>query len=92
MKRGGPVDFSFAEFFANRYRYRPEADPNLPPNIEWRPELFRWALHDGYRYDYLLVRGPPMSVWFEGAAVQYSQIAENGEWHLLAATPSPAAL
>ncbi|HTM44453.1 MAG TPA: hypothetical protein VL137_05830 [Polyangiaceae bacterium] len=90
VKRGGPVDFSFAEFFANRYRYKPEADPNLPPNIEWRPELFRWAVHDGYRYDYLLVRGPTMDAWFMDAPVQVRQIAENGEWHLLGLAPLPA--
>jgi len=86
VKRGGPVDFSFAEFFANRYRYRKEQDPNLPPNLEWEPRQFRWAAHGGDRYDYLLVRGPVHEPWFSDTGVRYTTVAAHGPWKALART------
>ena len=85
VTRGGPVDFSFADFFGTRYRYRPEAEPHLPGGVEWAPGRFRWARHDGYRYDYLLVRGPVLPIWFVGmpAGVSYRLVVSRGPWHLL---------
>lgn len=51
VKRGGLVDFSFAEFFPMWYRYKPELLPGLPDEFDWRPHSFRWGAHHGDRFD-----------------------------------------
>ena len=55
VERRGIVDFSFAEFFANPFRYEPGKAPPLPPEVEWFPTRFRWSEHGGARFDCFLV-------------------------------------
>jgi hypothetical protein len=83
--KGGIVDFSFAEFFPNRFRYRAGMDPPLPYNVEWRPRQFNWRVHGGALYDYFLVRG----AWtpFDGATSRVELVARDGPWALYRQTP-----
>ncbi|HTV21782.1 MAG TPA: hypothetical protein VMG12_23995 [Polyangiaceae bacterium] len=83
VKRGGLVDFSFAEFFPMWYRYKPEQLPGLPDEFDWRPQTFRWGAHHGERFDYLLVRGPVIDDWFEGDPSRVYTVARHAEWTLL---------
>jgi hypothetical protein len=83
VRRGGLVDFSFAEFFPMWYRYREELLPGLPDEFDWRPNTFRWGLHHGERFDYLLVRGPVLAEWFEGSPERVYPVATEREWTLL---------
>jgi hypothetical protein len=79
VERGGIADFSFAEFFPNRFRYKPGMDPPLPYNFEWTPDAFVWAEHGGVLYDYFLVRGA-MTDPFKGATTRIELVARHGEW------------
>jgi hypothetical protein len=83
VRRGGLVDFSFAEFFPMWYRYRQEYLPGLPDEFDWRPGTFRWSVHHGERFDYLLVRGPVLPEWFEGSPDRVHTVTEQREWTLL---------
>jgi hypothetical protein len=83
VKRGGLVDFSFAEFFPMWYRYRDEQLPGLPDEFDWHPQSFRWSAHHGERFDYLLVRGPIVPEWFEGEPERVYTVVQNQEWTLL---------
>jgi hypothetical protein len=83
IKRGGLVDFSFAEFFPMWYRYKPALLPGLPDEFDWRPQTFRWGAHHGDRFDYLLVRGPIVADWFEGKPDRVYTVAQHQEWTLL---------
>jgi hypothetical protein len=80
VERGGAVDFSFAKFFPNRYRYKAERRPKLPDNIEWQPFSFRWAMHGGEMYDYILVKGPVPRAWFPPGTVDLVVLAVSGPW------------
>jgi len=91
VEKGGVVDFSFAEFFANPFRYKPAHDPPLPEDFEWAPMQFDWRRHGGARYDYYLVRAdpaaPPLDP-FRGATDTIVQRARSGRWLLFERTPS----
>lgn len=54
-EKGGIADFSFAYFYVQLVRYRPDAVvPLVPDSFSWRPESFDAKL--GARYDYFIVR------------------------------------
>lgn len=94
VHKHGVVDFSFAEFFANRYRYRPEHTPSLPLNFEWNPVTFRWLLHGGDRYRYFLFRVTDprfFERWnpFQGAPFPVDLVARSGDWWLFEPQPIP---
>ena len=55
VEKGGLVDFSFAEYFPNRYRYLPDRSPQLKA-ASWQPWALNWRQHGG-DYDFVLVRG-----------------------------------
>lgn len=84
VDHGGMVDFSFAEFFPMRFRYRSGTRPPLPPLFRWRPWLFRWAEHGGNQFDYFLVSaesdlGPRI---FHGATEPITLERQEGIWWL----------
>jgi hypothetical protein len=81
VERGGITDFSFAEFFPNRFRYKPGMDPPLPYNIEWTPTEFDWSAHGGALYDYFLVRGTEFTP-FKGATTRIELVARHGPWRV----------
>jgi hypothetical protein len=82
--RGGIADFSFAEFFPNRFRYREGRDPPLPYNVEWAPYQFDWRAHDGQRYDYFLIRRGLQNPWdpLAGATTEIELVDRRGSWWL----------
>ncbi len=54
-QKGGVADFSFAFFYSQLVRYRPEAvEPLIPDSFSWRPERFDDSMRSSY--DYFLVR------------------------------------
>jgi hypothetical protein len=88
VEKGGVVDFSFAEFWVNRYRYRPEHDPRLPDDFEWRPGLFDWQEHGGSTYDYVLLRAndPRVARGWQTQRVPepITLLGHGGGWYLFA--------
>ena len=79
VERGGIADFSFAEFFPNRFRYRHGMDPPLPYDVEWKPQQFVWTAHGGDLYDYFLVRGSTLHP-FEGATTRIELMERRAGW------------
>lgn len=84
IKNGGVVDYSFAELFPAWYRYREGMEPNLPEEFDFNPNEFRFAEHDGERYDYFLVRGRVLPEWFASAPNGMRVLARADDWTLLA--------
>lgn len=84
VDHGGMVDFSFAEFFPARFKYRPESRPPLPPLFRWRAWLFRWTEHGGDRFDYYLVNAKSdfASKLFAGATEPITLERHLGNWWL----------
>lgn len=82
---GGMVDFSFAEFFQFRFRYRPEHQPPLPGHFHWDPWPWTFAEHGGTAFDYFLVhsvrdRGPEMFAHTQAPPIVLE--AHEGDWWL----------
>lgn len=58
-KKGGVVEFTFAEFPQSPFRFKKEArPPSIPPRWEWTPERVD-PDRDLTWYNYVLVRGGP---------------------------------
>jgi len=58
-RKGGVVEFTFAEFPQSPFRFKPETRPPLiPPRWEWVPERVD-PDRDLTWYKYVLVRGGP---------------------------------
>lgn len=93
VERGGMVDFSFADFFLPRFRYKPDSKPPLPPLFRWRPWLFRWNQHGGELYDYYLVRSPVDlgRRIFYGASEPIFRERRHGQWWLYRRGPRETA-
>ncbi len=53
-EKGGVADFSFAYFYVQLVRYRPEVTPRIPDFFALQPETFDWRRHGAY--DYFVVR------------------------------------
>ena len=53
-EKGGIADFSFAYFYPQLVRYRPDVEPLVPDAFSWRPQTFDDRLRSSY--DYFLVR------------------------------------
>jgi hypothetical protein len=89
VRHGGISDFSFAEFFPNRFRYRPGMDPPLPYNVEWVPQAFQWPVHGGALYDYFLIRHGQHARWapFVGSTTKIELVARYGDWRLYRQSP-----
>ena len=51
----GVADFSFAQF-GLLVSYRPGADIPIQRGFEWFPQTFDWQRHEGWLYDYFIVR------------------------------------
>jgi hypothetical protein len=89
VESGGIADFSFAEFFPNRFRYRAGMDPPLPYNVEWQPGAFDWKTHGGRLYDYFLIRGDDLDP-FRGATTHIELVGREGPWAVYRQTnPTP---
>jgi hypothetical protein len=85
----GIVDFSFAEFFANPFRYAPGREPPLPEDFEWFPTRFRWREHGGERFDCFLVRAPVDlgAMLLAGAPAPPRLELRAGDWWLYSTAP-----
>lgn len=85
VERQAVADFSFAEFFPNRFRYQADRDPNLPDHVEWAPGAFRWSKHSGIVYDYFLIRNGTRSLpnQFAGATTKFELVTSNKPWSLV---------
>lgn len=55
-KRGGIVDFNFAEFYSQMARYKADAGPRIDERVSWNPTTFDWDANGGGNYDYFLVK------------------------------------
>lgn len=80
--KGGLVDYSFADFYTSRYRYRPEFGSRLPLGFEAHAGDFSWDEHS-YDYTYFVFRGrrQDWEALLPGGKVS---VKENvGSWWLL---------
>jgi hypothetical protein len=57
VRKGGLVNWSFANNFQSIIRYRPGVEIATTRNLYRNPRLFRWGTNDS-RYDFFLVRAP----------------------------------
>ena len=88
VKKGGVVDFSFAEFFPNRFRYKAGARSGFTGPVlkhDFHPEEFVWSEH-ATDYEYFLLRtvreeSSPAWIFGEGRK-QVSLKAHSGKWWL----------
>lgn len=55
-KRGGIVDFSFADFYSQMARYQADAGPRINETVSWYPTAFDWDAHGGAKYDYFIIK------------------------------------
>jgi hypothetical protein len=86
-ERGAIVDFSFAEFFPEVMRYRPNSSSGWPPGAEWTPHLFDYAARRGDHYDFFLVCNdrPVEDELYRGAPVRGRLLAQAGYFWLYSA-------
>lgn len=84
-KRDGIADFSFAEFFPNRYRYAEAGRSHLPARIEWKPGLYDPACFAN-RYRFVVVRGRFPRPWLTHDLVRL--VASRPPWTVLESSPS----
>jgi hypothetical protein len=65
-----------------RYRGTPWSMPSV-----WNPSEFNWKIHEGWRYDYFLVRSQgPRPALFRDAGPSIELIAQRGAWLLYGRT------
>lgn len=55
-RRGGIVDFNFADFYSQMARYKADAGPRIDEGVSWYPTMFDWDARGGAKYDYFLVK------------------------------------
>lgn len=55
-RRGGIVDFNFADFYSQMARYKADAGPRLDERVSLNPTAFDWSANGGAKYDYFLVK------------------------------------
>jgi hypothetical protein len=59
-RKGGAINWSFANSFPSLIRYRPGVELRETRGLYLEPRLFRWGTNDS-RYDYFVVRAPDAS-------------------------------
>lgn len=55
-KRGGIVDYNFADNYSMMARYKANAGPRIDEVVSWYPSMFDWDKHGGANYHYFLVK------------------------------------
>ena len=81
----GIVHPSFAEFTGMPVGYKPEYTPRASiQGVAWNPKGFNWQTHEGYKYDYFLIRSPVnvSSYIFRSAPCPINLAAQSGMWWL----------
>lgn len=79
-EKGGHVDFSFAYFYVQPIRYRPDHTPRVPDSFSWRPTSFDPAVHG--EYDYYVVRSAEDPEEFWSGRLAVVPRVHSGDWWL----------
>ncbi|MGZ8216249.1 hypothetical protein [Methylomagnum sp.] len=85
VEKLGIVDYSMANSFPVMVRYhRPEVDPFVSEFLTWRPSTFDWNIHQGWKYDYFVVRATTdfQQRLFGEAACPVKLVANKNHWWL----------
>lgn len=86
----GVSDPSFAVTFVQPVAYKPAHIPKAKfEGFEWNPQWFDWQVHEGYKYDYFIVRAPVDvgNRLFRTARCRIALTAQAGEWWLYRKEP-----
>lgn len=87
-ERGGYVDFSFATFYPELVRFRPETLPALPQGMTSDAGIASNDPTHRVAYDYQLIRGgEDVGPSLAAAGLSPFVVARSGPWWLLAARP-----
>lgn len=84
-RKSGVTDPSFAGNYAQPIAYKPEYAPKATfQAFAWNARYFNWNAHQGYKYDYFIVRAPVDGggYLFRTANCQVPLIAHSGMWWL----------
>jgi hypothetical protein len=83
--KSGISNPSFAENFVQPVAYKPEYVPKVKfQGFAWNPQWFDWQAHEGYKYDYFVVRAPVDggAFLFRTATCKIYLAARSGQWWL----------
>ncbi|HKR36054.1 MAG TPA: hypothetical protein VJT10_14520, partial [Steroidobacteraceae bacterium] len=84
VRRGGIVDFNFADFYSSMVRYKKDAGPRMTETMAWVPTAFQWTLHGGDKYDYFIVKadGDISAALFKDRLASVELVKRSGWWWL----------
>ncbi len=83
VEKGGTADPSFAGVYTGRFRYRPEAKPDLPSGFSNHPEHFDWSAQ-AHQFDEFIVRSSrrdPLDL-FADSENEVKMVDRSGSWSL----------
>lgn len=86
----GVTDYSFAGFYITPVNYKLGYVPqNAGGGLAWNPRLFDWRAHEGYKYDYFVVRAPGdmSALIFKTATCRIGLVTHSGQWWLYRRDP-----
>lgn len=86
----GITNPSFAVGYGMPVIYKPGYAPWLNfQGLVWNPKLFDWQAHEGYKYDYFVVRTPVdvSNFIFRTAPCGIDLVMHSGQWWLYRRTP-----
>ncbi|MGC2048077.1 MAG: hypothetical protein WA635_05660, partial [Gallionella sp.] len=86
----GITNPSFAETYMQPVVYKPEYVPRIKfQGFPWNPQRFDWQVHEGYKYDYFVVRAPvDVSTFiFRTAPCGMELLTHSGLWWLYRPAP-----
>jgi hypothetical protein len=83
-EKTGVVDYSFSDSFPVMVRYRSARDPSNSGFLALHPKAFNWKLHQGWRYDYFVVRASSsfQQQLFADANCPIKLVTEKNGWWL----------
>lgn len=88
--RHGFVDVNFASYHAQMVRFRTACRPAVPPGMESRSGTFDFSRHEGWIYDFILVKGKSPEAdavlrrIVDNQACRMEHVETSGDWTLLA--------
>ena len=88
--KNGVTNPSFAETYIEPVTYKKEYIPKANfQGFAWNPQLFNWPRHEGYQYDYFVVRAPVDvgAFIFRTAPCRIQLVAQSQKWWLYRPAP-----
>jgi len=78
--KGGITNPSFAVYSGMPVGYKDKYFPRIQMGFAWQPQSFDWQEHEGYKYDYFVVRAPDDVI--RSADCRVEMVRHAGQWWL----------